>query len=84
MSNTKFLEDIDPKSFSAPAMTSCEGALSTANELEAIRKACRELSEQMPNHRVRHDGGKFVIKKRKDDSCQTVTDIYFNAELFSK
>ena len=65
-------------------MTSCEGALSAANELEAIRKACRELSEQMPNHRVRHDGGKFVTKKRKDESGLTVTDIYFNTELCTK
>lgn len=84
MSDTKFLEDIDPQTLSVRAMTSVDESVPAGGELQVIRQACRELSEQFPDHLVKHDGREFRTEQRKDGSGQTTTDIYFNTELHSK
>lgn len=84
MSDTKFLEDIDPQTLSVRAMTSVGESASAGGELQAIRQACRELSEQFPDHLVKHDGREFRTEQHKDSSGQTTTNIYFKAELHSK
>ena len=84
MSDTKFLEDIDPQTLSAQAMTSVDESVPASEELQDIRQACQELSKQFPNHLVKHDGREYRTERRKDGSGQTTTDIYFNTELHSK
>jgi len=85
MRDTKFLEDIDPQTLSVRAMTSVGESVSAGGELQVIRQACRELSEQFPDHYlVKHDGREFRTEQHKDSSGQTTTNIYFNTELHSK
>lgn len=76
------LEDFDLDNLSGHARTSCDGATSALNELEIIRQACRNQSEQMPEgYKVAHDGQEFRTHIKRDDFGQSVTDIRFGFEL---
>jgi len=57
-------------------MTSVGESVSAGGELQVIRQACRELSEQFPDHLVKHDGHEFRTECHKDSSGQTTTVIY--------
>lgn len=89
MNKTRILK-INDDDLTGNATTTIPHNGKSRTELEAIKQACRELSEPgeespIPKHlKVEYDGKPFYSKTEKDDSGNKVTILTFGIELKTK
>lgn len=76
------LLSFDLNTFTGQARTAFNSSSGEPSELEAIQKACRYQSQQMPEgYKVDYDGREFNTIRRQSASDEKVTDITFSFEL---